>query len=341
MKFRSQRSTGTAARPVKVKRPSRFASARALDSERPTRLYSPPLSRRPATAPGGNAATFLAGPLCGAIPARSSTTAGGITERLTAARPSDGGGHAERDDNACRHPPVVADDELPDAAGLRVRGRSRRPHLRSRLGRGTKSYVAARRHHHQRHERDPGDDHQQGGVAAGRERAGALGPPEDPDQVSITPTENFIAFSGMRASGARAANPAPTTIATATAAAAAASPIRCWLAPNVRTMNATSRPSSSTPLNAITNEYGVEVRAAASTRACIAASRSARNAASSSWSAFKSGGAENRLAQPLQAEHEQQPADDEAQHVERQRGQRRAERRRRSRRARRTAAPTP
>ncbi len=40
MKFRSQRSTGTVAQPVKVKRPSRFASARALDSERPTRLYS-------------------------------------------------------------------------------------------------------------------------------------------------------------------------------------------------------------------------------------------------------------------------------------------------------------
>ena len=40
MKFRFSRSTGTVAQPVKVKRPGRFASARALDSERPTRLYS-------------------------------------------------------------------------------------------------------------------------------------------------------------------------------------------------------------------------------------------------------------------------------------------------------------
>jgi hypothetical protein len=47
MKFRFLRSTGTVAQPVKAKRPGRFAGARALDSERPTRLYSlllPPAS---------------------------------------------------------------------------------------------------------------------------------------------------------------------------------------------------------------------------------------------------------------------------------------------------------
>ena len=38
------------------------------------------------------------------------------------------------------------------------------------------------------------------------------------------------------------------------------------------------------------------------------------------------GGAQDRLAQPLQAEDQQQPADDDAQHVDRQRGERRAER---------------
>ena len=47
MKFRFLRPTGTVAQPVQAKRPGRFAGARALDSERPTRMYSlllPPAS---------------------------------------------------------------------------------------------------------------------------------------------------------------------------------------------------------------------------------------------------------------------------------------------------------
>ena len=47
MKFRFSRSTGAPTQPAKAKRPGRFAGARALDSERPTRLYSlllPPAS---------------------------------------------------------------------------------------------------------------------------------------------------------------------------------------------------------------------------------------------------------------------------------------------------------
>jgi hypothetical protein len=47
MKFRFARSTETVVQPDKTKRPGRFATARALDSERPTRLYSlllPPTS---------------------------------------------------------------------------------------------------------------------------------------------------------------------------------------------------------------------------------------------------------------------------------------------------------
>ena len=79
-------------------------------------------------------------------------------------------------------------------------------------------------------------------------------PQKIPNEVSITPTTNFIAFSGTRASGARAATPAATTTSTASPAAAAARPTLCWLEPNVSTMNATSRPSSSTPLNEIANE---------------------------------------------------------------------------------------
>ncbi len=47
MKFRFARSTGTVVQPAKAKRSGRFATARALDSEPPTRLYSlllPPTS---------------------------------------------------------------------------------------------------------------------------------------------------------------------------------------------------------------------------------------------------------------------------------------------------------
>ena len=47
MKFRFARATGTVVQSAKAKRPGRFAAARALDSDRPTRLYSlllPPTS---------------------------------------------------------------------------------------------------------------------------------------------------------------------------------------------------------------------------------------------------------------------------------------------------------
>ena len=74
-----------------------------------------------------------------------------------------------------------------------------------------------------------------------------------PNEVSITPTSSFRVFSGTRASGALAATPAPITSSTATAAAAAARSRRCWLAPTVSTMKATSRPSSSTPLKHTVN----------------------------------------------------------------------------------------
>lgn len=80
-------------------------------------------------------------------------------------------------------------------------------------------------------------------------------PQNMPNEVSITPTANFIVFSGTLASGARAAAPAWMTNSTASpaAAAAAASGMRCWFAPKVSTMNATSKPSKSTPLKEIAN----------------------------------------------------------------------------------------
>jgi hypothetical protein len=73
-----------------------------------------------------------------------------------------------------------------------------------------------------------------------------------PNELSITPTANFIVFSGALASGALATTPTATT--TATPAAAPARLTLCWLATKVSTINATSRPSNRTPLKAIVNE---------------------------------------------------------------------------------------
>ncbi len=74
-------------------------------------------------------------------------------------------------------------------------------------------------------------------------------PQNVPNAVSMIPTTNFMVFSGTRASGALTATPTAATTATAQAAATAASPMSCWLLPKVSTMNTTSSPSSSTPLN--------------------------------------------------------------------------------------------
>src|SRR6516225_1920223 len=101
-------------------------------------------------------------------------------------------------------------------------------------------------------------------------------PQNMPNEVSMTPTANFKAFSGTRDSGARTAIPTAATTTTAAAAATAARPWFCWLAPKVIAMKTTSMPSSSTPLNERVNAYQsrtprrpslVAVRAAATWRA--------------------------------------------------------------------------
>src|SRR5580704_4147387 len=85
-------------------------------------------------------------------------------------------------------------------------------------------------------------------------------PQKVPNDVSMMPTANFMAFSGTRASGARTAIPIPATVTTAAAAARAARPRFPWLSPNVIAMNTTSRPSSSTPLNESVNAYQSRTR---------------------------------------------------------------------------------
>ena len=114
----------------------------------------------------------------------------------------------------------------------------------------------------------------------------------------MTPTANFIAFSGTRASGARIRNPATTTSIEAASAAIAASEMSRWALPKVSAIKTTSKPSSVTPLNASVNAYQSRTRPR--------------------WSGAPAAlaGAQDRFAQPLQAEYQQQPADDQPQAVE-------------------------
>src|SRR6202042_2418699 len=72
-----------------------------------------------------------------------------------------------------------------------------------------------------------------------------------PKADSITPTANFSAFSGTRASGRWIAAPTAATATQAARAPALASPRSPRPAPTAMTMNATSIPSMSTVLNAV------------------------------------------------------------------------------------------
>ena len=143
-----------------------------------------------------------------------------------------------------------------------------------------------------------------------------------PNEQSITPTANFIVFSGTRASGARSASPrARHGEDRDRRGRRGEADMRCWLAPKVSTMKATSRPSSSTPLKAIETrrcrtppriggELVGRLRLFAVDRELVVLR-------------LHSAGAQDRLAQPLQAEVQQQPADEHAQHADRQRRERR------------------
>ena len=89
----------------------------------------------------------------------------------------------------------------------------------------------------------------------GQDTPAPSAPQNTPNEVSMMPTTNFRVFSGTRDSGARTANPTTATTITAATAPTAASPRFCWLSPKVMAMKTTSRPSSSTPLNASVNAY--------------------------------------------------------------------------------------
>src|SRR5262249_44813684 len=80
-------------------------------------------------------------------------------------------------------------------------------------------------------------------------------PQKVPNAVSMTPTANFIQFSGTFVSGALTTMPVMTTTTIAAAAPRAAAPMLWALSPNVITMKTTSSPSSSTPLKDSVKEY--------------------------------------------------------------------------------------
>src|SRR5206468_563773 len=122
--------------------------------------------------------------------------------------------------------PVVTDDEVPPEA--------REPHAVAT--RGARKARTRTNEARQTNTSTPGSDASPPGQCAPAPSADQ----KMPNVVSITPTANFIAFSGTRASGACTNTPTTATRTTAAAAPAAASGIDPCALPNVSTMNATS-----------------------------------------------------------------------------------------------------
>src|SRR5207244_3384704 len=140
---------------------------------------------------------------------------------------------SDRDGDARGDPPVVADDEVPPEAcePLHATAASRRRRRRSSPTRTSETSRTKAR---------------TTGRAASPSGQPAPAPAvaqKIPNVVNLDPTANFIAFSGTRASGARAATPAAATSTTAAAAPSAGNPMLPWVDPKPSTMKTTSRPS--------------------------------------------------------------------------------------------------
>ena len=218
---------------------------------------------------------------------------------------------ARTSDDAGGDPPVVADDEVvpeaPECPHVRISDRLR----------------GAQRAHGAAHEKDAPvpQQHEQGEVAAGpfdapRPSANTPSPStaqKVPKVVSSRPTANLIVFSGTRASGRRSATPAASTTAPPHAAPAAASGIASALSPNVITMKTISSPSRKTPLKLTTKREPVEPEPRARRRRARGRRCSVAEDLLLVVQRLEPRGAQDRLAQPLQAEDQQQRADDQLQ----------------------------
>ena len=130
-------------------------------------------------------------------------------------------------------------------------------------------------------------------------------------------------FSGHALRAAARDEPATTTSTTA-ACGRGGEREPALRAPNVTTMKTTSSPSSNTPLKATVNEYQ-SIPRRCSAPAAAACSRSARERRVLVVQRLVAARAQNRLAQPLQTEDEQQRADDEAERLDREQRERGAE----------------
>ena len=150
-------------------------------------------------------------------------------------------------------------------------------------------------------------------------------PQKQPKLVSSRPTANLIVFSGTRCSGPRASTPATTTTTSATTAPTIATSSRPCALPNVITMKTTSSPSSRTPLKAIVKEYqSSPARRSLARRLGLGPLALERLVLV--VQRLVAARAQDRLAQPLQPEDEQEAADEQAQVVDRDLLQRRPER---------------
>ena len=148
--------------------------------------------------------------------------------------------------------PVVADDELPDADDGGVHPRHASAACTVPTGDGGARKSRAKR---EREAKDRRHQHEQGRIPAGPARLRPLGAPEDPEGGQHHPhAELHRVLRDPRQRGADRDADRRDDQHGGGRAAAAASPTRCWLAPKVRAMKTTSRPSSRTPLKAIVNE---------------------------------------------------------------------------------------
>src|SRR5579884_648803 len=153
----------------------------------------------------------------------------------------------QHDGDADRRRPVVADDEVvPEAQEPRdVRHGTTSPPIRLRAPRPRNAPTRP-------------SANSATTAMTGRSDASPPGqcPPRPsvdqntPKLVSMTPTTNFIEFSGTRVSGRCNHTPTPPTTTRARSAPADAVRTLPCAPPTVSTMNATSRPSRNTPLNA-------------------------------------------------------------------------------------------
>src|SRR5215471_9439291 len=163
-----------------------------------------------------------------------------------------GGGQSQR--NGCRPPPVVADHEVVPERAERAQPPAHRATsctpagALARVRRSAAVYPSAT-------STTMGTITSRAASFPGQEAPAPSAPQKMPNEVSMTPTANFMVFSGTRASGACTATPAAATTTTAAAALSAARPTLFWLAPKVMAMNTTSSPSSRTPLNDRVNAY--------------------------------------------------------------------------------------